>query len=66
MGIFTGNLVASEDQLQVSRKTAAKYLESLVEIGMLSKHRIAKENYYLNDRLFTLLLDVGTQLENVS
>ena len=54
------------EELQVSRKTAAKYLESLVEIGMLSKHRIAKENYYLNDRLFALLLDVGTQLGDAS
>ena len=54
------------DELRIGRKTASKYLESLVEVGLLSKHRIAKENYYLNDRLFALLLNVGTKQENGS
>jgi len=39
----------------VSRPTAAKYLEAVVELGLLSKHRVGKENLYLNDALFELL-----------
>lgn len=47
------------NELQVNRKTASKYLDVLVEMALLSKHRLGKENYYLNDRLFELLLNVG-------
>ncbi len=47
------------NELQVNRKTASKYLDVLVELALLSKHRLGKENYYLNDRLFELLLNVG-------
>ncbi|MBH3433979.1 MULTISPECIES: hypothetical protein [Pseudomonas] len=43
----------------MSRQTAARYLDELVGIGMLSKHRIGKENFYLNDALFELLLNAG-------
>ncbi|MDQ7059187.1 MAG: Fic family protein [Ghiorsea sp.] len=46
-------------ELQVNRKTASKYLNVLVDIALLSKHRLGKENYYLNDRLFALLMNVG-------
>jgi len=45
--------------LQVTRKTAAKYLDEMVNIGLLSKHKIGKDNYYLNDALYLLLLNVG-------
>lgn len=48
-----------QNELQVSRQTAARYLDELVGIGMLSKHRIGKENFYLNDALFELLLNAG-------
>ena len=47
------------DELQVTRKTAAKYLEELVAAGLLTKHKLGKENYYLNDALYTLLHNVG-------
>lgn len=47
------------DELQVHRNTAARYLEELVEIGLLSKHKLGKENFYLNDALFQLLSNVG-------
>ena len=36
------------EDLQVTRKTAAKYLDELVNIELLSKHKIGKDNYYLN------------------
>jgi Fic family protein len=47
------------NELQVNRKTASKYLDVLIQMKLLSKHRLGKENYYLNDRLFQLLLNVG-------
>ncbi len=43
------------DELKVSRKTASKYLEELVKLGILSKHQIWKDNFYINDSLFDLL-----------
>ena len=47
------------DELHVTRQTAAKYLDEVTRIGLLSKHRLGKENYYLNHALFELLLNVG-------
>jgi len=45
------------DELQVHRNTAAKYLNQLVDIGLLSQHKVAKDNFQLNDALFQLLLN---------
>ena len=42
-------------EVQVHRNTASKYLEDLVKIGLLSKHKFGKENLYLNTSLFNLL-----------
>ncbi|PLX49793.1 MAG: addiction module protein [Desulfobulbaceae bacterium] len=50
-------------ELQVHRNTATKYLEELVGIGLLVKHKIGKENYYVNQALYDLLLSVGQQGE---
>ncbi|MCB1658005.1 MAG: Fic family protein [Moraxellaceae bacterium] len=47
--------------LQVTRKTAVKYLDALIDISLLSRHKIWKENYYLNDGLFELLMNVGAK-----
>jgi Fic family protein len=49
------------EELQVTRKTAAKYLDELVDIGLLQKHRITKDNFYLNVGLYELLLNVGSR-----
>lgn len=51
------DFVAAE--LQVTRKTASKYLEELVRIGLLTKHKLGKDNYYLNNLLYALLGNVG-------
>ncbi len=48
-------------ELQIARITATKYLEELVGIGLLSKHKKGKENYYVNDALFELLLNASTK-----
>jgi len=51
------------DELQVTRKTAAKYLDEAVRIGLLSKHKLGKDNYYLNDTLYVLLQNVSAKPE---
>ncbi len=47
--------------LQIHRNTATKYLDALVELGLLSKHKLGKDNFYLNDALFQLLLNNNEQ-----
>ena len=55
-----------QQELQVTRQTAARYLDSIVSLGLLTKHKIGKENFYLNDKLFALLLNVsGEQKEEL-
>ena len=49
------------DELQVTRKTAAKYLEALVGLRLLSKYKLGKDSYYLNDSLYAMLHNVGLQ-----
>jgi hypothetical protein len=46
--------------LNVARKTAARYLDSLCEIDLLHKKKLGKENYYFNDDLISLLINVGS------
>lgn len=43
------------NDLNVSRITAANYLNKLAEDGLLRKERIGTGNYYVNERLFELL-----------
>lgn len=50
------------NELQVTRNTAAKYLRELVRLGLLSKHKIGKENFYLNDPLYELLSNASNRL----
>jgi Fic family protein len=45
--------------LQVSRQTAAKYLDLLAEKGFLTKHRSGRSNYYVNENLVRLFLDAS-------
>lgn len=42
--------------LDVTRKTAAKYLDELVEIGLLDKHKIGRNVYFINQQLFDLFI----------
>lgn len=49
----------------VERKTASKYLNKIVEVGLLQKERIGKVNYYINVGLMDLFLNHNqTSLEN--
>ena len=43
--------------LQVTRPTAVSYLNQLVEAGILSKMKMGRDNFYLNVRLFDLLMN---------
>jgi Fic family protein len=45
-----------ERDLNVTRLTATKYLELLVKHGFLKKHKLGRNNYYVNDSLFDLFL----------
>ena len=44
-----------EKELNVSRITAASYLNKLAKDGILTKHKLGTGNYYVNDRLFAIL-----------
>ncbi len=46
-------------ELQVHRNTATRYLDELVRIGILSKQKLGKENYFLTTALYDLLHGVG-------
>jgi Fic family protein len=47
------------EETRVSRKTAAKYLDALDKLGIVSKQKICKDNYYINTDLFALLQNVS-------
>lgn len=44
-----------ENDLKVSRLTAAKYLDVMAEDGFLKKEKIGRSNYYINIALFSIL-----------
>lgn len=44
-----------QQDLQVSRNTAIRYLEELVKENILIKHKIGRDNFYENRELFSLL-----------
>ena len=46
-----------QTELTVSRPTATKYLDELAEGGLLTKHRIGRNTYYINERLVALFVD---------
>ena len=43
--------------LQVTRPTAVFYLNQLVDAGILAKMKMGRDNFYLNIRLFELLMN---------
>ena len=44
-----------EGDLKISRHTATKYLDTLLEMGLLMKIKKGRSNYYLNQALLALL-----------
>lgn len=47
-----------ERDLEVSSRTATRYLEALIEKKLLFKHKIGRYNFYVNEALFHLLSGV--------
>jgi Fic family protein len=47
------------DDLKISRNTAIKYLNELVNIDILSKEIMWRDNYFINKDLLKLLLNVS-------
>ena len=48
-----------QQELNVTRQTAARYLDTLADAGLVSKHQSGRHNYYVNDRLISLFLNVS-------
>lgn len=46
-----------ERDLEVSRRTAVRYLEALVKQKLLYKQKVGRNNFYINQPLFDLLAD---------
>lgn len=47
-----------KERLDVSYLTARKYLDSLVDDGLLEKIRLGRDNYYVNIGIMNLLSDI--------
>lgn len=48
-----------QNELGITRQTAARYLDTLSENGFVEKHRAGKNNYYINTALVRLLMTVS-------
>jgi len=48
-----------QNDLEITRQTAAKYLDTLAEHGFVEKHQAGRNNYYVNTDLVRLFLDVS-------
>lgn len=46
-----------ERELQIERKTATRYLDRIVELGLLEKIKVWRTNYYMNIPLINLFLN---------
>ena len=49
------NVTFLQKDLQVSYPTATRYLNTLTQSGLLSKHKLGKANYYTNHELVAIL-----------
>lgn len=50
-----------QNDLNITRQTAARYLDTLAEHGFVDKHRAGKNNYFINTRLVRLLMAVSEE-----
>jgi Fic family protein len=53
-----------QHDMMVQRKTASKYLDKIVEVGLLEKLKIGRENYYINTRLRNLFLNYSDLMDH--
>ncbi len=54
-----------QKDLLVSRNTATRYLEDIVNMGLLVKVKKGKENYYVNMNLMNLFVSKGEYHQNI-
>lgn len=54
-----------ERDMNVQRKTAAKYLDMIVDLKLLTKMKKGSSNYYINDALFELFMSQGKVVPEV-
>ena len=52
-----------ERDMQVTRNTALKYLQQIVDAGLLHKEKVGLHNYYINTQLVEVVLNVSEQDE---
>ena len=45
------------EALGVTRMTASSYLDKIVKLGLLSKFKVGRVNYYINEKLVDLLVN---------
>ena len=50
--------------MQVARNTASKYLDMIVETGLVEKVKVGKSNYYFNTKLINLFLNHNQSITN--
>lgn len=49
--------------LAITRQTASKYLDQLIELELLTLHKIGKENFYINTALYDFLHNAPQQFK---
>ena len=57
---YTRIYYAARD-LAVERRTASKYLKQLTENGIVEEQKMGSNNYYINRKLFDLLVSVSAK-----
>ena len=50
-----------QHDLEITRQTAAKYLDQLAAAGFVEKHQLGRNNYYVNTPLIDLLMKVSEE-----
>lgn len=53
-----------QKDMMVQRKTATKYLDMIVEAGLLDKVKMGRSNYYINAKLMDLFISQGINSDN--
>lgn len=54
-----------EKDLMLNRKTVAKYLDLIVDAGLLRKEKVGKVNYYINMQLVDLFVNHAEQTKDI-
>ena len=52
------------NDLGIKRLTAAKYLDMLVDLELLKKIKVGRENYYLNTKLIDLFMNFSVEVQD--